>query len=74
MLPSPNVLYHTYPDLHDVMKYIGMEYQVIHECPNDHITYYGEDAFKEECPNSQISRYQIDQAIKKGFCKVEITL
>jgi hypothetical protein len=46
MLPSSNVLCRTYQYLHAIMKYIEMEYQVIHACPDDHIIYYGKHASK----------------------------
>ena len=42
MLPSLNILPRTYQDLHAIMKYIGMEYQSIDACPDDHIIYYGQ--------------------------------
>ena len=48
LLPLSNVLCCTYQDLHVIMNDIGMEYQVIHACPDDHILYYGEHALKEE--------------------------
>jgi hypothetical protein len=70
MLPPSNVLCHTYQDLHDIIKDIGMEYQDIHACPGDHIIYYGEHASKEECPKCQISRYRTDQVTKKVPRKV----
>jgi hypothetical protein len=65
MLPLSNVLRPTYQDLHAIMKDIGMDYQDIHACVDDHIIYYGEHASKEECPKCQISRYRTDQVTKK---------
>ena len=41
LLPSSNILPRTYRDLNAIMKEIGMEYQAIDACPNDHIIYYG---------------------------------
>jgi hypothetical protein len=70
LLPPSNVLCRTYQDLHAIMKDIGMEYQAIHACPDDHILYYGEHASKEECPKCQISRYRTDQVTKKVPHKV----
>jgi hypothetical protein len=70
MLPPSNVLCCTYQDLHSIMKDIGMEYQDIHACPDDHILYYGEHASKEECPKFQISIYRTDQVTKKVPRKV----
>ena len=46
MLPSSNILPCTYHDLHAIMKDIGMEYQSINACPDDHIIYYGQHASK----------------------------
>jgi hypothetical protein len=40
LLPSSNILPHTYRDFHAIMKDIKMEYQIIYACPNDHIIYY----------------------------------
>jgi hypothetical protein len=57
LLPPSNVLCHTYQYLHAIMKDIGMEYQVIHACPDDNILYYGEHASKEEFQKFQISKY-----------------
>ena len=37
LLPLSNVLPCIYWDLHAIMKYIGMEYQATHACPNDDI-------------------------------------
>jgi hypothetical protein len=70
ILPLSNVLCHGYQDLHSIMKYIGMEYQAIHACPDDHIPYYGEYALKEECSKCEISRYRTDQVRKRMPCKV----
>ena len=70
LLPSSNILLHTYWDLHAIMKDIGMEYQAIHACLDDHILYYGEHASKEECLKFQISRYRTDQVTKKVPHKV----
>ena len=52
------------------MKEIGMDYQVIDACPNDHIIYYGQYALENECPQCQISRYRTDKASKKVPRKV----
>jgi hypothetical protein len=46
LLPSSNILPCTYRDLHAIMKDIGMEYQSIDACPDDHIIYYGQHASK----------------------------
>ena len=52
------------------MKEIGMEYQAIDACPNDHIIYYGQYALENECPHCQISRYRTDKVSKKVPRKV----
>ena len=49
------------------MKEIGMHYEAIHACPNDHVIYYNQHEFATEC---HISRYQIDQVTKKVPHKV----
>jgi hypothetical protein len=46
LVPSSNILCHTYRDLHAIMKYIGMDYKTIDSCPNDHIIYYGKHSSK----------------------------
>jgi hypothetical protein len=43
-LLSPNKLPRTYRELSTILKEIGMEYQAIDACPNDHIIYYGQYA------------------------------
>jgi hypothetical protein len=43
------------------MKAIGMEYQTIDACPNDHMIYYGQHASKTKCMQCHISRYRTDQ-------------
>jgi hypothetical protein len=53
-----------------IMKEIGMDYQAIDACPNDHIIYYGQYALENECPQCQISRYRTDKASKKVPRKV----
>lgn len=52
------------------MKDIGMEYQVIDACPNDHIIYHKQHEFQIEFPECHISRYRIDQITKRGPRKV----
>ena len=64
MLPLSNILPRTYQNLHAIMKDIGMEYQTIYACPNDHIIYYGQHTFKTGCPGCHISRYRTDQETK----------
>jgi hypothetical protein len=57
LLPSSNILPHTYRDLHAIMKDIGIEYQSIDACNDDHIIYYGHHASKTKCLVCGISRY-----------------
>jgi hypothetical protein len=64
LLPSSNILPRTYQDLHAIMKDIGMEYQSIDACPDDHIIYYGQHVLKTKCPVCGISRYRTDQVTK----------
>ena len=52
------------------MKDIGMDYQTIDACPNDHIIYYGQHSSKKECPQCLISRYQTDQVTRRVPRKV----
>ena len=52
------------------MKEIGMQYEVIHACPDDHVIYYNQHEFATECPKCHISRYQTDQVTKKVPHKV----
>ena len=49
---------------------IGVEYQSIDACPNDHIIYYGQYASENKCPQCEISRYRIDKVTKKVPRKV----
>ena len=52
------------------MKEIGMQYEAIVACPNDHFIYYNQHGFATECPECHINRYQIDQVTKKVHRKV----
>jgi hypothetical protein len=52
------------------MKDIGMDYQTIDACPNDHIIYYRQHASKTECPQYIISRYRTNQVTKRVPQKV----
>ena len=37
LLPPSNILPRTYRDLSSIMKEIGMHYEAIHACPDDHV-------------------------------------
>jgi hypothetical protein len=65
LLPPSNNLPHTYQEMCAIMKDIGMEFQAIDACTNDHIIYYGQYASEMKCLQCQISRYQTDQVTKK---------
>jgi hypothetical protein len=65
LLPLSNILPRTYQGLHAIMKDIGMNYQTIDACPNDHIIYYGQHSSKIECLQCLISIYRIDQVTKR---------
>jgi hypothetical protein len=70
LLPSSNIFPRTYREISMIMKEIGMDYQTIDACPNDHIIYYGQYALENECPQCEISIYQTDKASKKVSHKV----
>jgi len=70
LLPPSNILPRSYRELSTVMKDIGMEYQAIHACPNDHIIYYKEHEFATQCPVCHTSRYRTDRLTKKVPQKV----
>ena len=52
------------------MKEIGMHYEAIHACPNDHVICYNQHEFAIECPECHVSRYRIDKVTKKVPQKV----
>ena len=53
------------------MKEIGVEYQSIDTCPNDHIIYYGQYTLEEKkFPQCEISIYRTDQVTKEVPRKV----
>ena len=70
LLPPSNILPCRYQDLSSIMKEIGMHYESIHACPNDHVIYYNQHEFATECTECHISRYQTDQVTKKVLRKV----
>lgn len=70
LLPASNTLPRTYREMCAVLKDLGMEYNTIDACPNDHIIYYGQHASKSECPECGTSRYRIDQVTDKVPRKV----
>ena len=70
LLPPSNIFSHSYRELFAIMKDIGLEYQTIHACLNDHIIYHKQHEFAIECPICHISRYQSYQITKKVSHKV----
>ena len=46
------------------MKEIGMHYEAIHACPNDHVIYYNQHEFAIECLEFHIRRYRTYQVTK----------
>ena len=40
------------------MKEIGMQYEAIHACLDDHVIYYNQHEFETECVEFHMSRYQ----------------
>ena len=70
MLPPSNILTCTYRDLSSIMKDIGMHYESVHACPDDHVIYYNQHEFTTECLECHISRYRTDQVKKKVSHKV----
>ena len=70
MLPPSNILPRTYQDLSSIMKEIGMHYEEIHACPNDHVIYYNQHEFEIECSECHVSRYRTYKVTKKASQKV----
>ena len=70
LLPPSNNLPRTFQQVFLIMKEIGMDYQAIDACPNDHIIYYGQYALEKKCPQCEICRYRSDQVTKNVPRKV----
>ena len=70
MLPPSNILPRTYRDLSSIMKEIGMHYEVLHACLDDHVMYYNQHEFAIESSECHVSRYRIDKVTKKVPQKV----
>ena len=62
LLPPSKILPRIYRDLSSIMKEIGMNYEAIHACLNDHVIYNNQHEFAIEC---DISRYRTYQVTKK---------
>ena len=52
------------------MKEIGIHYEAIHACPDDHVIYYNQHEFATKCTEFHISRYRTYQVTKKVPHKV----
>ena len=52
------------------MKEIGIHYEAIHACLDDHVIYYNQHEFATEFSECHISRYRTYQVIKKVPHKV----
>ena len=61
LLPPSNILPCTYRDLSSIMKEIGMNYEAIYACPDDHVIYYNQHEFATKCQEFHISIYQTYQ-------------
>ena len=70
LLPPSNVLPRSYQELCATMRHIGIEYQSIDACTQDHVIYHKEHENATECPEFHTSRYRDDQVTKKVPCKV----
>ena len=70
MLPPSNILPRTYRYLIAIMKEIGMHYEAIHACPDDHVIYYNQHEFATKCPECHVSRYRTNKVTKKVPRKV----
>ena len=70
LLPPSNILPHTYQYLSSIMKEIGIQYEGIHACLDDHVIYYNQHEFETECMECHISRYWTNQVTKKVSHKV----
>ena len=70
MLPPSNILPPTYRYLSSIMREIGLHYEAIHACPDDHVIYYNQHEFEIECSECHVSRYRIDKVAKKMPHKV----
>ena len=65
LLPPSNILPHTYRDLSSIIKEIGMHYESIHACLDDHVVYYNQHEFTTKYLECHISRYRTDKVTKK---------
>ena len=73
LLPSSNNLPHTYQELTLVMRDLGMEYEAIDTCLNDHIIYYGQHTTKLEFAQCGYRTNQVtNKVLHKDFFHIPI--
>ena len=65
LLPPSNILPRTLQDLSSIMREIGMHYEAIHACPDDHVIYYNQHELEIECLEFHINRYRAYQEHKR---------
>jgi hypothetical protein len=65
ILPDGNSLPGSWTEAKKVLKAIGMEYQIIHACPNDCVLYRGDHANKSTCPECDTPRYKDNMVTNK---------
>lgn len=65
ILPEGNSLPSSWKEAKKVLCTIGMEYEIIHACPNDCILYQKEYKNCKECPECDTPRYKENMVSKK---------
>ena len=70
LLTPSNILPLTDRYLSSIMKDIGIHYEAIRACLNDHVKYYNQHEFATECLECHVSRYRTDKVTKKVPQKV----
>jgi hypothetical protein len=65
ILPSGNSMPGSWVEAKKVLKSIGMEYQIIHACPNDCVLYRCDHASKLTCPECDTPRYKDNMVTNK---------
>jgi hypothetical protein len=65
ILPEGNTLPGSWKEAKKVLKSLGMEYQIIHACPNDCILYRDTYTDMTTCPECDTPRYMSDMVTNK---------
>jgi hypothetical protein len=68
-LPRDNTLPDSAYAAKKLIKSLGLNYDMIHACPNDCILYRGSNESKDECPTCGKSRWKVDaqsQKVRQG--------